>query len=108
MHDDVRFGSFGRYQLCTVEVAVDELDFGVLRSNFGAFVRVADKSCDLEVWVGVRNGIEDVTANIARSPSATACQSTAENRNGKELRVVNMECLYELDSHEELRHVVSI
>ena len=71
VHDDVCFGGFGGEDICAVEVAVDEFDFGVLRGDFGAFVGVADEGGDVEVWVGVGDGVEDVTTDVARSSGAT-------------------------------------
>ena len=69
--DDVCFGGFGGEEFGAVEVAVDELDLGVLGGDFGAFVGVADEGCDVEVRVRVGNGVEDVTTDVARGSCAT-------------------------------------
>lgn len=46
------FALFGEY-IFAVKVAVDELDFGVLKGYGCAFVAVADKARDFVLWVGV-------------------------------------------------------
>jgi hypothetical protein len=65
VQDDVGLGGFGFEEGGVVEIAVDEADGGVLGRDEGAFGGVADEGGDLEVWVGVGNGVERVAAYVA-------------------------------------------
>jgi len=42
MDDDVGFLGFSGQEIGAVEVTIDELDFSILGSDFGAFVRSAN------------------------------------------------------------------
>jgi hypothetical protein len=75
VQDDVCLCGFRGEELEAVEIAVDEADLGVLGSYLCAFVAVADDGCDLEVRVGVCNGVEGVAADVA-------CSSRAEMKLG--------------------------
>ena len=59
-------GVFGLFlnQLHGVKIAVDEADFGVLRCDFGAFVRVADEAGDFPFWVFFVDKVEGIAADV--------------------------------------------
>jgi hypothetical protein len=65
VNDDVGIRRLLSEQIGAVEVAVDETDLGILCCDFGAFVARADQSCNLELGMGVGNGVEGVAANVA-------------------------------------------
>lgn len=66
----VCFGGLGGEEVSTVKISVDEVDFGVLRSDFGTFVAIAGECGDFEIREGGCNRVESVTANVASGSSA--------------------------------------
>ena len=41
------------------------MDFGILGCDFGALLAGANNGCDFEFWMGVCDGVEGVSANVA-------------------------------------------
>ena len=67
-------------QMHGVKISVDEFDFRIYSCDFGTFVTVSNKTCDLPIWVLLMDKVKEITSNVACGAGAGADKVRLRNR----------------------------